>query len=574
MKRKNTLWSLVLALVMVLGVFAPLSALAASTEETKDITVNVHKILMSKAALDKHDINKKYDPTVKIADIGDFFGDKNAQEIDGVYFVALKEGHKNYDNFESLTADEQKAVVDGVADNMKGLTGDAKEEKDKVKGQIALTLQSPGKYKIYEVKSMSTYSGTTPEDKRMLAEQKAVPVKLDLPDHARTEKGVADVIHVYPKNTDDKPEVNKWVVNKDSKDVKEASFDKTEEHTWAIEAKIPTGFKDYKTFELLDTLDKALTYVPNQKIEVQVGTKTTETTTTNKTIEKFVFEKKLAETDFTAEFKGPDQDKELKDTGGRLTVKLTDSGIKNLAKLLDNEGNVTQPGDEGKVIRVEFKTTINDNAVMSKNIPNTVTLKYGHNPDSTGTTKPGENPRVYTGGKKFVKIDSSKNKEKLDGAKFVVKNSEGKYLAEVDGKYNWVDVENENVETLKDTKYNLKVLESGKDGEKGAFEIKGLKYDRPNGTKYKIVEIEAPEGYALPSDNKFEFTVNDTSYYKDPKTIELGTAAGDADPQEVDNRPLTIPQTGGMGTMIFMVAGLALMGGAFIAMRKRSAEQA
>ena len=75
----------------------------------------------------------------------------------------------------------------------------------------------------------------------MLAEKKAVPVVLDLPNHARTEDGIADEIHVYPKNTDDKPSVDKKVI-KDGQDVKEASFDKDEEHTWAIEATIPTGF--------------------------------------------------------------------------------------------------------------------------------------------------------------------------------------------------------------------------------------------------------------------------------------------------------------------------------------------
>ena len=36
MKRKNTLWSLVLALVMVLGVIAPLSALANNANEPAD----------------------------------------------------------------------------------------------------------------------------------------------------------------------------------------------------------------------------------------------------------------------------------------------------------------------------------------------------------------------------------------------------------------------------------------------------------------------------------------------------------------------------------------------------------
>ncbi|MFR9296099.1 MAG: SpaH/EbpB family LPXTG-anchored major pilin [Aedoeadaptatus pacaensis] len=528
MKRKNTLWSLVLALVMVLGVFAPLSALADNANEpgeTKDITVNVHKILMSKDDLDKHDVNKTYKPNKGIANITDFFG-ASAKRIEGVYFVALKEGHDNYDNFESLTKEQQKTVVDGVAANMKGLTG--------TNGQLKLTLQSPGKYKIYEVKSMSTYSGATEKDKAMLAEQKAVPVVLDLPDHARYEGGIADEIHVYPKNTEDKPTVDKFVVNKEGKDVKEASFDKDEEHTWAIPATIPTGFKDYEVFKLTDVIDSRLSYKAGQKVKVTVPEKTDITLEENKDYK------------VTA----PTEEK-----GGTLVIEFTKAGIQKLAAA------------EGLKVRATFVTTINDDADMSVNIPNDVTLEYGHNPDSTGKTNPGEKPRVYTGGKKFIKIDSSQADKALKDAKFVVQRGKDEYLVEKDGKYSWKKIPNAKPADLaKDTE--LKKLTSGEDG---TFEITGLKYDRPNGTKYKIVEVEAPKDYAL-LDNPIEFTVNDKSY---TETFPQGDAAPvPAAPQKVDNKPLTIPQTGGMGTMIFLVAGLALMGGAFIAMRKRSAEQA
>ena len=57
MKRKNTIWSLVLALVMVLGVIAPLGALAASdAKETK--TVTLHKLMMTKDKLKAWDADK------------------------------------------------------------------------------------------------------------------------------------------------------------------------------------------------------------------------------------------------------------------------------------------------------------------------------------------------------------------------------------------------------------------------------------------------------------------------------------------------------------------------------------
>lgn len=582
MKRKNTLWSLVLALVMVLGVFAPLSALASSTEtseDPKEIEVVVHKILMDEFG--DHDVNKEYDPAKGIAkqEIGTWFG-HNAKEIGDVAFVAIKKGEKGYDNFQQLTKEEQGKIYDDAADGYKGKT---------TADGFPLKLASPGEYNIYEVKSRSTYVGVEGENKdKILAEQLAVPVKLKLPDHARTASGTVNKIHVYPKNTEDKPEVNKYVV-KNKKDVDKASFDMTKEHTWAIEAKIPTGFKDYQRFELVDTLDKALSYVKGQAdagtITVKVGTKPNDVFTEETSAEA----KLIKGTDYT--IIEPTETK-----GGTFKVALTNAGIQKLAKLETDKGDAkNQAGFEGKLLRVEFKSTINEDAIMGKPIPNNVELKYGHTPDANGSTKPKNPPTVETGGKRFLKYDSDNETRKLAGAKFVVKNANDEYLFEdKNGNYVWEKVDNATPEKLKKLtkdgkeastpepdKY-LKVLTSGADG---AFEIKGLEYgivksgDKyvAEGRDYWLREIEAPvvDGikYAL-KDGEIKFTVDDKSYYKDPSKIELGTTAGDADPLKIDNKKITIPQTGGMGTMIFMVAGLALMGGAFIAMRKRSAEQA
>ena len=101
---------------------------------------------------------------------------------------------------------------------------------------------------------------------------------------------------------------------------------------------------------------------------------------------------------------------------------------------------------------------------------------------------------------------------------------------------------------------------------KGQFMIEGIEY----GT-YKLEEIEAPKGYAKIND--VEFTVAEGTKDTDVNIkYEKADQANNA--KQVINKKVTIPQTGGMGTALFMVAGIALMGGAFIAMRKRSAEQA
>ena len=75
----------------------------------------------------------------------------------------------------------------------------------------------------------------------------------------------------------------------------------------------------------------------------------------------------------------------------------------------------------------------------------------------------------------------------------------------------------------------------------GKFEIKGLPY----GT-YVLVETKAPAGYALPTNPETEFIVNAVSYVQGSE-------------QNIVNKKVTIPQTGGIGTLAFTVIGAILM---------------
>lgn len=553
------LFSFLLALVLMVGTITPVMADTLLKPGEKMIDVNVHKILMSKDDLTKHDSKKKYDPTKKIEDqikgktgeaaLKDFFG-STAKEIDKVFFIAIKEGEDGYSDFESKTIDEKDTIIKNIETAAKQ-SGEVRTGTTTASGVVLKLISKTGqddstKYKIYEVKHKSTYVGGTEAEKKILAESKAVPVELNLPQHARTDTGIASEINVYPKNTEDGPTVEKKIIkNQNPADL--ASFDRTEEHTWRITTKIPTGLKDYEVFALEDTLQNSLSYVKG-KVKVKVGTDYATATELTENTDYVLTEPTETE-------------------GGTLNVDFK-KGISKLAA-----------SHEGQTIFVEFVTTINDNAAMSTDIPNEATLKYGHS--KKPYEKKSNKPKVYTGGKKFKKIDSSQQDKALQGAEFVVKNSDGKYLAvpksDTDNtkptKYTWVDFSETSADKLlaatneisgKD--YKLYKLTSGEDG---TFEIKGLEYDRPNGTKYKLVEVKAPKDYALPSNNEFEFTVNDTSYYQDATATQLV----DADPQKIDNKPITIPETGGIGTVIFTVVGISLMAGAFIAMRKRTAEE-
>lgn len=108
------------------------------------------------------------------------------------------------------------------------------------------------------------------------------------------------------------------------------------------------------------------------------------------------------------------------------------------------------------------------------------------------------------------------------------------------------------------------------------FEIKGLSYGSEGQTAgqgtstYYLKETKAPAGYVIP-EAPIEFTVNQTSYNKTPTTIDVNKA--DADPQEITNtkRP-EIPNTGGIGTAIFVVLGIVLMVVAAKGMRSHKEE--
>lgn len=254
--------------------------------------------------------------------------------------------------------------------------------------------------------------------------------------------------------------------------------------------------------------------------------------------------------------------------------------------------------------------------------------------DEPEPLKPHE-PKVVHYGKRFVKADKGTNKS-LEGAKFVVKaktftNNDDKHLADVAGKYlarkteeqtnadrkaylearaiyedkvaagvsetntqqsideyykntvkpayealnteyEWkeakVTAATGNADFVNDK--NLVVLESDK---AGRFAIDGL----PAGT-YELEEVKAPKGYALPSGN-FEFSVNDKSFNEqgdvkyEAENKEVTVATGET-AMRINNSNMTIPQTGGIGTVIFTAIGLAIMASAIIAIKKRQATEA
>lgn len=133
---------------------------------------------------------------------------------------------------------------------------------------------------------------------------------------------------------------------------------------------------------------------------------------------------------------------------------------------------------------------------------------------------------------------------KLEGAKFVLKNSNGKFYAiNANGTdVSWVDTKEAATEVTTDAN--------------GAASFEGL----AAGT-YTLVETQAPEGYNLAADTSI--TLNDI-------TAEVSnTATLTVTSNVIDLAGSTLPSTGGMGTTIFYVLGAILVLGAGVVLVSR-----
>lgn len=112
------------------------------------------------------------------------------------------------------------------------------------------------------------------------------------------------------------------------------------------------------------------------------------------------------------------------------------------------------------------------------------------------------------------------------------------------------------------------IFTSGKDG---TFEVMGI----PFGT-YNLVEMQAPKDYAIP-ENLSSFKIDATSYYKNAY-LDGSALTAENNIQEpssntggiIENTKYTIPQTGGIGTIILTAIGIALIVGAYIIYKKNN----
>ena len=597
---KKKIMSLIMALVMLVGVFSPLSAFATngnepgkpqtprtgnattSTFTADDIsetypkdgktTLIIHKLQSSSFTVTSP--GKTHDGGKLGKDAIEALG-KTPKGLNGVEFKYYKVDDET--KFKAMVdAPESYKTTDQVEAYLTGVTGKTVTTAtvDGEKGIIKLENIDKGNYWFVET-GKYTKDTSDPDAPDNISSYIAVPFGITLPLTNTTKITVGNKtyepgtvwlknVHTYPKNvTGNEPEPKKTV-----EDLKKVNTTKSvgDPVKWHLNSTIPGNIKDYTEFGFTDSLDDAITYVGNIKVRYGSGDKTKFEdleneldATTDYTIKRYSDKTFGTETQNDADVKS-------------FTVELTAAGIAKLAKKV---GDITNP-----MISVEFESKLNSNAKVETGNPNEYTLKWKNN--NGPKEKKSNKPRVFTGEKKFVKTDQA-TRDVLQSATFIVKNNK----KEAPKQFLKVDKDTKEVSWVEEAQATPFTTDANGEITVGKLEytypVKGNPTDEATVevdttaakvNEYQLIETQAPDGYGK-LENPINFDITPDSYKTGDVKIDNKKAVDDKTTgthTEIKNKKLTIPQTGGMGTVLFTIVGISLMAGAVIAMKKNREE--
>ena len=495
---KKRFLSLIIALAMMVGVFTPLLSSAA---DEKTETVTLHKLMMDKATLDAWNFNQVekdgYNGTQKLDQLKalNSLAGKDIKEIPNVYFAlkfaadykdATKAGkYVKADAADKLKPVEPLEATDNIDEAVGGLTTP--------NGVVFKTSALEGNFEMDEIHEKSTYKG---ENGETLTDMKAVPVKITLP--LVNDNGVVTNAHVYPKNTEEKPDTNKDFTKE---------FKEGQPNGRTDEQKNEAAAEPHNVGDVID-------YTVTTKVPAKTKWKTAfwdDKMTEGLT---FIQRKDNADKGITVKYDGNVMDKswyELSETENGFTLKLTDKGLEEIAK-----------ATEVKEIRLDYHATVNEKAVVAIPESNDVSFHYGNHKDH-GTTpvpnKPNDNGELTvtkdwdTGvAKKDVtftlynaqngKVVTETDVEKVDEYEFKnpVTIKAGETMS-----YTWKGL-NKNIEYKVEEEYNGYSAEYKK-GDAGQITVKNYNDENPkpiNPTEPKVVTYGAKfvktdtEGKRLP----------------------------------------------------------------------------
>lgn len=313
-----------------------------------------------------------------------------------------------------------------------------------------------------------------------------------------------------------------------------ADYDVNDEVPFQLTATLPTNeadFAAYKTYKLVfhDQQSAGLTF--NKKsVVVKYGDKT------------------LGAGSYTVTENPEDKD----------TFDIT---IADAKAVKDAEDNAITVAAGGK-FTVEYTSTLNENAVIgSTGNPNEASLEFSNNPNVGGEGETGKTPtdkvivftyqldinKTFNDGTpaendlpkfKLYKFDSTTNDYTIDRGEVTITKTEG-------GKYT-------------------------------------ASFKRVDDGKYKLVETKTPAGFNTAADTLFEITADHDVESDNPQltVLKINTTAGNTTTgtvtaDVVNQKGSNLPSTGGMGTVLLYVAGVAVFALAGVtlvmALRRRNA---
>ena len=211
----------------------------------------------------------------------------------------------------------------------------------------------------------------------------------------------------------------------------------------------------------------------------------------------------------------------------------------------------------GKQLVITYTATLNDNDTTQVNTKetNTVTFDYSNYPFVANShAQKTDTVDVTTFAIKIDKFVKDQEATKLAGAKFDLYRTATQ--AEIDAGKS-VEIPHTSIQGIK--LEGDKVTDANGTATFAKYEANGTNYD------YYLVETQAPSGYNILNNAvKVNFTDSDVATTEGIYTVKVPNSSG-----------IKLPITGGTGTVIFTIIGIALMVGAvvlFVVSRKKAKE--
>lgn len=344
-----------------------------------------------------------------------------------------------------------------------------------------------------------------------------------------SEGATQELKSVYPT-----PEKTVKTENGDADDHASASVGDT--LTFTLTAKVPdtTEYTNYYQFAFVDTLSDGLTF--NEITSVKIGEAALNTPA-----------------DYTVTKTPTVGSGELRiDFGTKQNVESTD--IYNAKTLFSDKA--------GQTITVTYTATLNENAEVAIDETNSVHIDYSNKPGHVGTGSSGDTEtHQYAFGFDLKKTDGTTG---LGGAVFQLWDEDDQPIQLVAVSGGAQNTYRPAKLTTPPSTYETGALTDVTTPDDGVIHFVGL----AEGT-YTLHEVSAPDGY-----NKVETdpTVTITATYNNDGTLDTWSvnSNGKSPVEVVNHAGVILPGTGGMGTVIFTVVGIAVVAGGVLWFTRRN----